>query len=85
MGGGAGAERGQRGVDGGRVLVNEYNRSLPARAESAWGCRAITNQDSLFDVVRATPRRSAGYLYVRAYLVPELVAEPFAEAEGDQS
>jgi hypothetical protein len=50
-----------------------YNRSLPARTETAWGCRTIT------------PLRSADYLYVRACLVPELVAELFAEAEGEQS
>jgi hypothetical protein len=62
-----------------------YNRSLPARTETALGCRTITNQNSLFDIVRATPPRNAGYPHVRAYLVPELVAELFAEAEGEQS
>jgi hypothetical protein len=58
-----------------------YNRSLPARADTAWGRRTITNQNSLFDIVRATPPRSAGYLYVRAYLVPELIAGQ----EGERS
>jgi hypothetical protein len=57
-----------------------YNRSLPAGAEMAVGCRTIINQNSLFEIVRATPPRSAGYPHVRAYLVPELVAELVAEA-----
>jgi hypothetical protein len=62
-----------------------YNRSLPARTETALGRRTITNQSSLSDIVRATPLRSAGCPYVRAYLVPELVAELFAEPECEQS
>lgn len=61
------------------------NRSLPVRAATAWGCRTITKQNSLFDIVRSTPPRGAGYLYVRVYLVPELVVELFAEADGEQS
>jgi hypothetical protein len=58
-----------------------HDRSLPARAETAWGCRTITNQNSLFDIGRATQPHSAGYPYERAYLVPELFAEP----EGERS
>jgi hypothetical protein len=62
--------------------INDHNGQYDAAgADTAWGCRVITNQSSLFDIVRATPPRSAGYLYVRAYLVPELVAEP----EGERS
>lgn len=110
-----------------RLLRFDYNRGLPAGVQTAWGCRAIVDQNGLFDIVwdrtdavgprvevllghlngmhlwqetarlmlkageintradhevilwqdtwvviKANPQRSAGYLYVCAYLVEEV-------------